>query len=193
MTQAILFTPSARDAQANFREALDCLSRPGSIGKLTSAAFPAPRARHAYALLLALADQEVSIAVSGGDETLARFASLGTGSRQADWQKALYVLCLQDPDEQLLTLRRGTDELPEDGATAILCVQSLAEGQDLRLSGPGIDGNVSLSVSGLSATSVVARNQACESYPLGIDLFLVDPEGRLAGIPRTTRITMEGN
>ncbi|MBK7726783.1 MAG: phosphonate C-P lyase system protein PhnH [Dehalococcoidia bacterium] len=35
--------------------------------------------------------------------------------------------------------------------------------------------------------------RACGSYPLGIDLFLVDAEGRLVGLPRTTRITPEAS
>ena len=193
MTQAIIFTPVARDAQANFREALDCLSRPGTLGKLAPAAFPLPGARAAYALLLALADQEVSIAVLGGDEPLARFASLGTGARLAEPATAWYVLCLADPGQQLAELRRGTDEFPEDGATAIVCVERLGEGAlSLSLTGPGIRQDTQLRLSGLSHDAIRARNTACGQYPLGIDLFLVDADGRVAGIPRTTRITVEG-
>jgi alpha-D-ribose 1-methylphosphonate 5-triphosphate synthase subunit PhnH len=187
--QAVIFTPQARRAQADFREALECLARPGRVGRLSDAQFPATAARCAYSLLLALADQEVSLAVIGGDKSVARFASLGTGSRLVDAGRAHYVLCLHDPGRELAGLRRGSLEAPEDGATAILCVDAVGEGDRLTLSGPGVDGRTHLAVRGLSAEALHARSEACAEYPLGIDLFLVDSEGRTAGIPRTTCVT----
>ena len=81
-TQAVVFTPAARRAQAVFRAALQALARPGQIATFPEGPdFPVGAARHAYALLLALADQEVTLAVTGADEPTTRFASLGTGSR----------------------------------------------------------------------------------------------------------------
>lgn len=189
--QAVIFTPQARQAQAVFREALECLARPGRIGTIGEAPFPVAKARHAYALLLALADQEVSIAVHGCDEPTARFASLGTGSRLSDLDRAGYVLFLEDPGEELTRLRRGGLKNPEDGASAVIVVESLAEGAPYRLNGPGILGARTIRISGLSEESIAARDAACVAYPLGIDIFLVDAEGRLAGIPRTTSITLE--
>lgn len=189
--QAVIFTPQARQSQADFREALECLARPGRIGTVGDAAFPVPAARRAYSLLLALADQEVSIAVSGADETVARFASLGTGARLAEPGSASYVLSIGDPGELLLDLGRGTPEAPEAGATVIVAVNSLAEGQAWELRGPGVAGSAHLRVSGLAISTLAARAVACSEYPLGIDLFLVDSGGRLAGLPRTTTITTE--
>ena len=188
--QAVIFTPQARQAQADFREALECLARPGRVGRVGDAAFPVSTGRHAYSLLLALADQEVSIAVTGADETAGRFASLGTGSRLTEPDKADYVLCLGDPAQLLRELRRGTLEIPEEGATAIIAVQSLVSGRSWTLRGPGIAECSTLRVCGLSGESIESRNAACTEYPLGIDLFLVDHEGRLVGLPRTTSITM---
>jgi alpha-D-ribose 1-methylphosphonate 5-triphosphate synthase subunit PhnH len=70
-----------------------------------------------------------------------------------------------------------TVELPESGATAIVSVDSLSQGEPYLLAGPGIAGVAPLRVSGLSGASFLARDAACSSYPLGIDLFLVDAEG----------------
>ena len=95
--QAVIFTPQARQAQSDFREVLECLARPGRIGFVGPTTFPVAAARHAYGLLLALADQEVSIAVPGADQALARFASLGTGSRLVEMGQAGYVLFIEDP------------------------------------------------------------------------------------------------
>ncbi|MCC6266836.1 MAG: phosphonate C-P lyase system protein PhnH [Dehalococcoidia bacterium] len=191
--QAVIFTPQARQAQSDFREALECLARPGRIGFVGPTTFPVAAARHAYGLLLALADQEVSIAVPGADQALARFASLGTGSRLVEMAQADYVFFIEDPGAVFTLLRRGEPELPESGATAIVSVGSLAQGEPYLLAGPGIAGVASLRVSGLSTASFLARDAACGSYPLGIDLFLVDAEGRLMGLPRTTRITPEAS
>jgi alpha-D-ribose 1-methylphosphonate 5-triphosphate synthase subunit PhnH len=194
-TQAVVFTPAARRAQAVFRAALQALARPGQISTFPEGAdFPVGAARHAYALLLALADQEVTLAVTGADEPTTRFASLGTGSRLVPVPQAEYLLAVEDPGALLLQLHRGTLETPEDGATAIIAVEELGgEGLRLRLAGPGIPGTNTLAVRGISPATVAARNEACQDYPLGIDLFLVDREGRCVGIPRTTQTEMEGD
>ena len=195
-TQTIIFTPAARQAQADFRAALEALARPGTATQVSGTpAFPVSGAEHAYSLLLALADQEVTIGVLGGGETVARFASLGTGSRIAPWERAGYVLCLDDPGAALRELQRGDIETPELGATAIIFVEALgiAGGLMLTLSGPGIAGFARVSVSGLSRATIAARNEACAVYPQGIDLFLIDSAGACIGMPRTTTVTLEAD
>jgi len=190
-TQAIIFTPQARQAQADFREAMECLARPGRIGSLGGSNFPIAGARHAYALLLALADQEVTIATAGVDEASARVAGLGTGSRVVQPRDAAYLLSVGDPGELLLEMARGTLEAPEAGATIIISVDSLNEGERWTLSGPGVAGSKTVRVAGLSAGTLRARNEASSEYPLGLDLFLVDRAGAVLGLPRTTNVALE--
>jgi hypothetical protein len=45
-----------------------------------------------------------------------------------------------------------------------------------------------LLVGGAGAGLVSARNAAVADYPAGIDLFVVDGAGRLAGLPRSTQL-----
>lgn len=60
--------------------------------------------------------------------------------------------------------------------------------RELRVKGPGVRDLTVLSVTGLDARYLEERSQANRFYPLGIDLFLVDAEGRVAGIPRTSAV-----
>ena len=62
----------------------------------------------------------------------------------------------------------------------------------LGLSGPGVPGRRELLVYGLPAAAIAARNQACAEYPLGVDLVLATTDGRVAALPRTTTVTIEG-
>ncbi len=191
--QAVVFTPDARQSQEDFREVLECLARPGRLGRVGESPFPLTGARHAYALLRALADQEVSISIDGAEESVARFASLGTGSRLVESEVADYVLFLTDPGDQLAHLCRGELEVPEFGATAVVLVESLASGDRYVVSGPGVPGAREFRMSGISPATLVARDAACAFYPLGIDIVFVDPGGRMVGLPRTTVIERQAD
>jgi len=94
-------------------------------------------------------------------------------------------------DGDFSRLNRGTLEFPEDSATAVLCVQELFDsgelpGFELRLTGPGVKDLGQLFVTGLDARYLAERSEANRYYPMGIDVFLLDASGRLAGIPRTS-------
>ncbi len=77
----------------------------------------------------------------------------------------------------------GTITDPDDGATLILGCH-LGEGRLLRLQGPGIQHSSEVRVAGLPVEFWQLR-AAKISYPLGIDLFLVDG-GQAVGLPRST-------
>ncbi|WP_024805971.1 phosphonate C-P lyase system protein PhnH [Nocardia sp. BMG51109] len=61
-----------------------------------------------------------------------------------------------------------------------------AVGAEWILSGPGVPGRRALS--GPDGALVAARAEAVAGFPAGIDLLLITPDGRMAGIPRTTVI-----
>lgn len=193
--QHVLFTTAARESQSVFRQALQALARPGSVYQLPEVRpFPRLEARYGYALLSAVADHEVSIAVTGASDAEAAFASLGTGARPVPPEEADYVLALADDPGLPRRVQRGLPDTPELGATLIVVVRTVgAGGLALGLTGPGVASSASLSVTGLVRETVLARNEACAEYPLGIDLLVVDGDGRLAGIPRTTNVTLEAN
>ena len=60
--------------------------------------------------------------------------------------------------------------------------------RELILRGPGVKGRARLSVDGLDARYIEERANANRFYPMGIDLLLVDAEGRVAGVPRTSAV-----
>jgi phosphonate C-P lyase system protein PhnH len=111
-------------------------------------------------------------------------------------------------EDVIVRLRRGTLAYPDEGATLVLSVLTLtgevaggedgAAGRDgtagggsaLTLSGPGVPAGETrtLRVAGLPPTFAAARARAVRDYPAGIDLFLVDAGGRLAGLPRSTHL-----
>lgn len=193
-TQPIRFAAAARESQAVFRAAMQALARPGELHALPEVApFAVERARSAFALLAALADHEVCIAVTGGRADDAIAARLATGSRLVEPEVAEYVLALSDDAALPALLDRGTIETPEHGATLICAVEALGDEGTLVLSlqGPGVPGASRARVTGISRETFAARSAACESYPMGIDMFLVDRRGLCIGLPRTTVVRVE--
>jgi alpha-D-ribose 1-methylphosphonate 5-triphosphate synthase subunit PhnH len=58
----------------------------------------------------------------------------------------------------------------------------------LTLQGPGIAGKKMLFVRGLNAALVEGLQQSNSEFPLGVDVILTDGDGRMACIPRSSRI-----
>lgn len=187
-----------RDTQAIFRVALDALSWPGSVWQLPARATGAPANPWAAGLLISLLDHEVALAVDGfqSSHDLERFIQQRTRVAAAEPAQADFVLARSttvDPG-LLLRLKRGSLAYPDDGATLVLIVESLDQAATsptrLVLAGPGVPEGLELKVAGLPAEVIQARNQAVAGYPCGIDLLLVDADGRLVALPRSTRITL---
>ena len=86
----------------------------------------------------------------------------------------------------------GYLEEPERSATVVVRVDAIGSGA-LRasLSGPGIESVQPLSVDGLDVAALHALIERNAVYPTGIDIVLVDPQGRIACLPRSTRIELE--
>ncbi len=90
---------------------------------------------------------------------------------------------------ELLEVPVGTEEEPELGATVIVLVDSGAPRIRVRLSGPGIDGELDTDLP-VTASALAEREQACACWPCGIDLLLVGPGAQVMGLPRTTRVAV---
>lgn len=187
-------------SQAAFRVLLDCLSRPGRIGNLegTATATGVGICPFTARIALTLLDREVSFAVTGTDAvTWSRFIRLYTGARSAPLEQAGYLLADGGLPVPLDLLCRGSMEFPDRGATAVLRMEELAstsigDATELALAGPGIPGRRSLWLRGLAPGNLAAFVQCNREYPLGIDLFLVDRQGQVVGLPRTVRVLDRG-
>jgi alpha-D-ribose 1-methylphosphonate 5-triphosphate synthase subunit PhnH len=61
------------------------------------------------------------------------------------------------------------------------------------LSGPGIRGERQVVVDGLAVEVVEALIAANSAFPAGVDTFFVAADGSVIGLPRTTRVRIEGD
>ncbi|HTP59753.1 MAG TPA: phosphonate C-P lyase system protein PhnH [Spirochaetia bacterium] len=185
------------DSQATFRALLGSLSRPGSLRSLPPRRYPsAPDGfcPPALSILKTMCDHRVcfSVGSSAGRQEWISYLVMNLSTPFRPVEEADYVLFNGESFEQDFTrLKRGTLEYPERSATALVCVQSLSSAEStgsrgLRVSGPGVKGSITLAVAGFDARYLEERSAANRFYPMGIDLLLVDPEGNVAGLPRTS-------
>jgi alpha-D-ribose 1-methylphosphonate 5-triphosphate synthase subunit PhnH len=185
------------DSQATFRVLLDSMSRPGSLGSLPARHYPsAPQGfcSPALSILKTMCDHRVcfSVGSSADRREWVDYLALNLSTPFRPVEEADYVLFVGESFEKDFTrLKRGTLEYPERSSTALVCVQRLSDtgaagGRTLRVSGPGVKGAIMLTVGGLDARYLEERSAANRFYPLGIDLLFVDPDGRVAGLPRTS-------
>ncbi|MGB3329230.1 MAG: phosphonate C-P lyase system protein PhnH [Thermomicrobiales bacterium] len=191
-----------RSAQQTFRRVLDALAQPGQVQQL--AAHPAlagtfgdrPHLRWPASLLLMLVDHEVSLAVTlaTGGEELESAVRRRTRVATSPVERADTIVCDVDtltPD-LVTAIRRGSLEYPDDGAILLLLVDDLLAGgqRSVTLSGPGIDGTRRIALPGFTPETLAAREEAVAAYPMGIDILILDRQGRLIGLPRTTVVTL---
>lgn len=175
------------DSQRVFRCLLQATAAPGKLFVL-----PPTVAGALEAVALALLDHEVAFCAVGAEAEEAKQHIAGaTGARIVPAHRADFALISGgDSGGAVAQLARGTLERPESGATAIYAVAELSGGGSLtlKLSGPGVPGERTLGVSGLSVAEAEAIRACRADYPLGVDVYLVDGAGRVAGLPRSTRL-----
>jgi len=181
------FADPERDAHRAFRRVLQAFAQPGRIVSLP----PLPGAPDAIgsaaaATLLTLADADTAVWTDAGDAaaTWLRFhAGCRLVARPGD---AVFVHAV-GPPPALATLDPGTVAAPQRGATLLLEVASLREGEGWRLTGPGIEAVHDLAVGGVPERliSELAANHA--RYPAGVDVIFCAGD-RIAALPRSTRV-----
>jgi alpha-D-ribose 1-methylphosphonate 5-triphosphate synthase subunit PhnH len=190
------------DSQATFRALLDSMSRPGRICQIPLRPYQAPPngfCPPALTILKTLCDHRVSFSLGAENETpeLIRYLEVNLATPFQPVEKADYVLFDGAGfDVGFVRLSRGSLEFPEKSATALICVDELSEKQgesegpvcSLVLAGPGVNGQARLAAAGLDPGYVTGRRKTVRYFPMGVDLFLVDRRGRVAGIPRTSTV-----
>lgn len=170
--------------QALFNSLMQVMARPGGLDNWSGWI----KDSKAYLAVLAiLMDGEVSLADVDGLLTEQDWPLLQ--AKIMTTERAHYILCdgSRSPNFQP---KLGTLSSPDFAATLIIKVSQLdaCKGDiHLKLSGPGVDGQSQVYISGLDQAWLEARNEWCGAFPLGIDCILVD-DTRIMGLPRTTRI-----
>lgn len=110
--------------------------------------------------------------------------------QDAVWVDAPQPPLLLDPGDAattVLTAERGTEVEPELGATLVRVVGAADARLPVVLRGPGVDGELETTLP-LTDGELAARDEACSRRPLGVDLVFVEPDGRIATLPRSTKV-----
>ncbi|MDQ3411622.1 MAG: phosphonate C-P lyase system protein PhnH [Chloroflexota bacterium] len=191
-----------RASQHTFRALLTALSTPGSLHPLgvhpaVAQAGPAGNPWLASALV-ALLDHEVTLAVDASmpaRQALVDLLHRRTRTSLASLEQADFVVAdILAMDPALPgRLKRGSLEYPDDSATLLVEVESLAStsqaGAETTVRGPGVDGERAAWLPGLTDSFLAARDEANRHYPMGIDLFVIDHAGQVMGLPRTAVVS----
>ncbi|MDB5529804.1 MAG: phnH [Devosia sp.] len=184
------FADPVMQSQTAFRAVMDGLANPGTVQDLALGLVPpSSLSPELAAIALTLCDHDTTLWL---DRDLATDAVLGwlrfhtsapITSERAQAQFAL----TRDPTMTLADFDQGTDLYPDRSTTVALAIQSVSGGQALSLTGPGIDGSITIAPHGLPADFLTQWAENGAQFPRGVDLLLV-ADGQLIGLPRTTRI-----
>ena len=182
-------------SQAVFKTVIKALSMPAKILDLP---FPADAEEFFDPLiqvLKPLLNGKTTFCLTRASQNLQleRFLRTTTGSRLSDPCHADFFVAPSGKSfGEVLALKRGSLDCPEQGATVLYGVE-LLEGDSyaesgLRFSGPGVDGFAEPLIRGLPFKELLFLKKTNQEFPLGIDALFVDRNGRLMGLPRSTRI-----
>jgi alpha-D-ribose 1-methylphosphonate 5-triphosphate synthase subunit PhnH len=188
------------DAQKHYRTLLDCTARPGTIGQLDDVQLQLPpQYNHATAL--------IALALFGADTTYyhpsdadCSFLRMKTGAKASSVEQADFVILFDSEQLVHLDVRSGTLSYPETGSTVIAQVEGISTAPmpgslRLRLTGPGIETETVVFVSGASEAFFDFRRDLNFEFPIGVDMFLTCDSLSMGpcvlALPRTTRIDWE--
>jgi alpha-D-ribose 1-methylphosphonate 5-triphosphate synthase subunit PhnH len=185
--------------QDTFRKMLDSLARPGKVNQLPNPGFTPPTGLNTYLalILITLLDGETTFSVCPEHVSWIDYIQINTGANLTDISSAEYVVADGMSElPELAFISQGDLVSPERGATLLFQVgeiKTIGRGGDIKiiLQGPGIETIREFYVSGMSAAHWSLVQQLNGEFPLGTDLFLVSEDGKIAGIPRSSKLAWE--
>lgn len=199
-------------AQRAFRCVLDAFAHPGTVHEMSSApehpARPASLDAPLELLTRLFVDQAVTFCVADSEADAAvAYLTSETHARRVPLRDADFVVVPARADAQtaceaVAEACRGTLISPERGATVLMGCARLADVPEsgevaepavhvVALRGPGVERENRFAVD--RADWVRAREARGDEFPCGIEIVLVDPDGRIVAIPRSSRATLIGD
>jgi alpha-D-ribose 1-methylphosphonate 5-triphosphate synthase subunit PhnH len=186
------------DIQKAYRKLLDSTARPGKINSLAEESqkldLPLKCNKGTLLLMLMLLDNEVTFHILGREAMrITQNISQLTYARVAPLEEADFIFVLEDAvDTQLVNslekCKLGDLINPHLSASFIVEVAGISPEKDLILQGPGIRGGNYLSIDP-EVGWLEKRAAKNREYPLGIEMYFLDRDHKLAAIPRTTIIS----
>jgi alpha-D-ribose 1-methylphosphonate 5-triphosphate synthase subunit PhnH len=173
-------TEQEQRTQLTFVALMKALSYPGRIHRVPS---------DGLAIFSAIAETLIDLETSyytPDIELNALLAPLGARARSPE--TALYQFYPRVTEEALSILQNapvGSYLAPEGSATLVLGA-TLGTGSSLRLSGPGIQGDIRIKMDGIPNEFWELRDKKIK-YPMGWEVFLVGNR-QLVGLSRTTDV-----
>ncbi|WP_411034898.1 phosphonate C-P lyase system protein PhnH [Shinella sp. BYT-45] len=178
------------EAQAVFRTLMDCMARPGTIGRLSAAVMPpAPLSAAAGAVALTLCGHDTpvwltpTLATSPLPGWLAFHAGAPVTGERQNARFAFVEKGAMLPDPSLFA--QGTQEYPDRSTTLVVEIDAFEGGRPLMLKGPGIRTEEEVAPLGLPDMFPHFWAENRQNFPRGVDLILVAGNAVLC-LPRTT-------
>jgi alpha-D-ribose 1-methylphosphonate 5-triphosphate synthase subunit PhnH len=178
------------DSQAVFRHLLNAMAYPGTILG-TGIPLACPERIHPCtgALLLTLMDFETPFWTDlPPDSPEVRWLKFHTGAPGTldPFEASFALITDPSPSIELNRFNPGTVISPDRSTTLVIQTQGMAEGDQLRLTGPGIPKQTGLTFTGIAPDFWEHRTLANQTSPTGIDMIFVHKD-RFCALPRTTQ------
>lgn len=184
------FADSSHDAQRLFRGVLDAFSHPGRIVELRDAPVgPGTLSPAATAFLLTFADRETPLWLEAGvdKQEVRDFLRFHAGTPLLSREAATFGVIIAGGGEPFAGFAIGTDTYPDRAATLVIEVPALEGGRTTSWRGPGIDGEVRISIDGLGDGFWPAWAANHALFPCGVDLVFASGS-RLIALPRSVAV-----
>ena len=193
-------------AQRAFRSVLDAFARPGTVQSIELApgnpARPAALDAALEAATRLFVDQAVTFCVADSEtDATTAYLTSETHARRAPLRDADFVVVparadAQTAREAVAEACRGTLTSPEKGATVLMGCARLAEVPEdgqvaepavhvVALRGPGVERENRFAVD--RADWLRARDARGDEFPCGIEIVLVDPDGRVLDVKQSAQ------
>lgn len=185
-------TTLVQQNQQIFRDLVTAMSYPGRLVSVTPTdKYQGNLLASTMSTLFALLDGEVTYQIIGEDDAANQEIQFRTLSSVADTSSADFIIVPLKKTNQIPEIikkaKKGNLLDPNQSATIIVECDELNNKKSLTWTGPGIKTSTQVNISN-SSEWVQAREVATADFPLGIDMILINRDGQLIGLPRTTKV-----
>jgi alpha-D-ribose 1-methylphosphonate 5-triphosphate synthase subunit PhnH len=184
--------------QGIYRALLQAMSRPCEAWSLPPGCGP-DFTSTVKSILETLLDQEVTFAIAENTNIRLCAADITrwTHAQHAPVREADFMIVDgTQSNGQILALKRGTLEMPDQGATVIYLLPEPSTAPtptSVLVSGPGIPppGKKAFPALGIASAELRDIREANQEFPMGIDCFFIRPDATVVGLPRSATIQEE--